>query len=127
MRRSPERTPFGLGGAAAKNRLTRVRLELCDEADAAALDKWRWRWVHQLADGRENGGDGLIVIGELFEHQRGLERLPDGGGELGVTFRAAVSPLRSALPASRKPRVTNPWSPAFNGGTAAAAAVPVAA
>ena len=38
-------------------------LEIGGEADAAALGRRR---VHELSDGGENGGDGLIVGSELF-------------------------------------------------------------
>jgi len=41
----------------------RLLFDVGGEADAAAL---RWRWVHQFADRREDGGDGLIVLGEFF-------------------------------------------------------------
>ncbi len=33
------------------------------EADAALLRDW---WIHELADGRENGGDGFIMVGEFL-------------------------------------------------------------
>ena len=37
------------------------------EADAAAL---RRGWVHKLANGGEDGGDGVIVVSELFIEPR---------------------------------------------------------
>jgi len=52
-------------------RITRDR----GKSDAAAL---RWRWVHELADGREDGGDGLLVVLQLALQ---LVELP---GERGV-------------------------------------------
>jgi len=36
----------------------RLFINVGGEADAAAL---RWRRVHELPDGREHGGDGLVV------------------------------------------------------------------
>jgi hypothetical protein len=41
----------------------RLLFDVGGEADAAAV---RWGWVHQLADRREDGADGLIVLGEFF-------------------------------------------------------------
>ena len=38
-------------------------LEIGGEADKPAL---RRRWVHQLTDGREDGADGAILLGEFF-------------------------------------------------------------
>jgi hypothetical protein len=51
------------------------RLEVGGKADATAL---RRRWVHELADRRENGGDRLVVTLELA-----LE-LDELAGQLGV-------------------------------------------
>jgi hypothetical protein len=45
-----------------RNRVRYSVLELCGEADAAALRIGR---VHQLADSGEDGGDGVIVVLEL--------------------------------------------------------------
>jgi len=55
--------------------------EIGGESDFSPLRRGR---VHEFADRREDGGDGLIVFGELFIESR-LElressgRLPEGG------------------------------------------------
>ena len=41
----------------------RLLLKIGGEADRPAL---RLRWVHELADGREDGSNGLIMFGEFF-------------------------------------------------------------
>jgi hypothetical protein len=47
------------------------RIDIGGEADGPALRYWHLR-LHQLADRREDGADGAIVLGEFFI-QSGLE------------------------------------------------------
>src|SRR5579859_5925685 len=55
--------PFAASPPAALHLL----LEVSGEADGSALAGWR---VHELADRRENGGDGQVVLGEFFIQPR---------------------------------------------------------
>ena len=55
------------------------------EADAAPLRGW---WIHELADCRENGGDGLIVV----------RKFPV---EAGFKLREATSELLGSKPVTR--------------------------
>jgi hypothetical protein len=48
----------------SRRRCLLLLTDIGGEADTAAL--WRW-WVHELADGGEDGGDSLIVIGVFVE------------------------------------------------------------
>jgi len=80
--RSPTASPFGSGvvergsttWCGADRPLLRL-LEVSGEADAAAL---RRGWIHQLADGGENRGGGLVVLSVL------VHELVELAGELGV-------------------------------------------
>ena len=55
----------------------RLLVEVGGEADGPAL---RRRRVHQLSDGREHGGDGVVVGGELLLDAR--FELMEGAGEI---------------------------------------------